>query len=871
MSDNVGIKFTGDVTDLKGALKEGAAAVTDFGNKGNKALNDFSQAGQLSAKQVAFAMRGVPAQFTDIVTSLQAGQNPMTVLLQQGGQLKDMFGGIGPAARALGGYVTGLINPFSLAAGAAGALAYAFYEGSQEGAAFNKSVIMSGYAAGVTSGQLKLMAERIDGVVGTQAGAAEALAQFAASGNIAGDSIERFTTIAIKLEKETGQAVKATVEQFSELGRAPVEASAKLNESTHYLTVSVWMQIKALEEQGRIVEAGALAQKAYADATETRLSQMTNSLGFVERAWRATTGAVKEFWDAALGIGRADSLQDKLSKVSAEIAKGRAPFDPSAFGGNAEARAKLQANIALQASLQEMLRLETKSADTAKANTDQVRARISFDKEGDQFLSKREKRERDVTEARIKGAAAGASTLEIEQRVAQIRDKYKDKAGISAGLQVDKAQLNLDIAAIKKANEELVGNYANAEKIIESLRAAGMLTDREYFEAKRGFINLDTEAKTDALQKEIARYQEEDLIGKSRIDNEKKIAAAQAAIVILQANNTAKKEVLANQELGAINRLKLGYLSARQAAQDYFDTSERKQQRELAGIGAGTQVRDFNAGVSQIEDKYGDQRRDLSNERARLELEGKFTDDARAQYEVRLGIINEFQEKSLESFRKGYTARKEAETDWAKGASEALTNYYSESQNVFKQTEDLVTNAFKGMEDALVSFAKTGKLDFKSLVDSILTDIIRMQVRGAIGGVMGAGGMGNPNAGGIGGGLFSSLFSSFAGAFGFGGGGSEAMIGNMGVEALIPGFDGGGHTGDGSRTGGLDGKGGFMAMLHPQETVVDHAKGQTLGGSVINNYSFGAGVSRAEAYEGYRRAKAEAVAEVVEGGRRRRF
>lgn len=45
-------------------------------------------------------------------------------------------------------------------------------------------------------------------------------------------------------------------------------------------------------------------------------------------------------------------------------------------------------------------------------------------------------------------------------------------------------------------------------------------------------------------------------------------------------------------------------------------------------------------------------------------------------------------------------------------------------------------------------------------------------------------------------------------------------------------MDGGGYTGDGARSGGLDGKGGFLAMLHPQETVTDHTKGQSAGGSV---------------------------------------
>jgi hypothetical protein len=39
-------------------------------------------------------------------------------------------------------------------------------------------------------------------------------------------------------------------------------------------------------------------------------------------------------------------------------------------------------------------------------------------------------------------------------------------------------------------------------------------------------------------------------------------------------------------------------------------------------------------------------------------------------------------------------------------------------------------------------------------------------------------------------------------------------------------FAGGGYTGNAPRTGGIDGKGGFMAVLHPRETVIDHTRGQ---------------------------------------------
>ena len=48
-------------------------------------------------------------------------------------------------------------------------------------------------------------------------------------------------------------------------------------------------------------------------------------------------------------------------------------------------------------------------------------------------------------------------------------------------------------------------------------------------------------------------------------------------------------------------------------------------------------------------------------------------------------------------------------------------------------------------------------------------------------------------------------------------------------------FEGGGFTGMGARSGGIDGRGGFPAILHPNETVIDHTRGQGQGITIINN------------------------------------
>lgn len=192
-----------------------AAATAELA-KGGVAFNQYG----LSARQSAAALRQVPAQLTDIIVGLQGGQAPLTVLLQQGGQLRDVFGGVVPAVRALGGAVLGLINPFTVAAVAVVGLLTAYERGRKESEVFARSLVLSGNAAGATVGQLQQFAQSIDAITGTQAAASAALAQFAASGAVAAGSLERFTTAALQFEKAGGGAVSETAKKFAELRRS---------------------------------------------------------------------------------------------------------------------------------------------------------------------------------------------------------------------------------------------------------------------------------------------------------------------------------------------------------------------------------------------------------------------------------------------------------------------------------------------------------------------------------------------------------------------------------------------------------------------------------------------------------------------------
>ena len=126
----------------------------------------------------------------------------------------------------------------------------------------------------------------------------------------------------------------------------------------------------------------------------------------------------------------------------------------------------------------------------------------------------------------------------------------------------------------------------------------------------------------------------------------------------------------------------------------------------------------------RIEQTYEQRRQDLERDNRN----GKFT-GRKADYDRELALINEFQQKSVDSF-KAYNAQIDGlQRSGVLGASEAAKNYFTETQNAYKDTEQAVSNAFKGMEDKLTEFVRTGKLDFKGLVDSILGDIARLTIR----------------------------------------------------------------------------------------------------------------------------------------------
>lgn len=274
-----------------------------------------------SAGQTRAAFAQLPAQITDVFTSLAGGQNPLLVLIQQGGQIKDSFGGIGATFRALASTFT----PFRIAVGATvgvlATLTAAFLKGSSEASEFRKAIELTGNAAGTSLDRLRTQAIAVSAAVGTQGKAAEVLAQLAASGRIASGALALTAEAAIRLERVGGPAATATAEAFAALGKSPTEAALKLNESTRFLTVSVLEQIRALEQQGNTAEAARVAQTAYANTVIERTKTLERSLGLLQSGWKAVGDAARGAWDFMLNVGREQSVDERIGQLRQQLAQ----------------------------------------------------------------------------------------------------------------------------------------------------------------------------------------------------------------------------------------------------------------------------------------------------------------------------------------------------------------------------------------------------------------------------------------------------------------------------------------------------------------------------------------------------------------------
>lgn len=246
-----------------------------------------------------------------------------------------------------------------------------------------------------------------------------------------------------------------------------------------------------------------------------------------------------------------------------------------------------------------------------------------------------------------------------------------------------------------------------------------------------------------------------------------------------------------------------------------MDEYSLKQQQAVDDMKAATE----RIGLSPIEAARQAEMRRIDKE-TETEIE-KITEKL-----GKLGDIEGINE-AVQKLREGAEAAKKAWNDaydentrksreWVTGMKDAFHTYIDEAGNAAAQANRLFTNAFHSMEDALVNFVKTGKLDFRSLADSIITEMIRIQVQRSIMlPLMGTGKDGDY-------GILGSIGKSVGSVFGGGDGGMINMASDLFGFATGGDFKVGGSGGtDSQLVSFMATPGEHVSVRTPQQTAGD--------------------------------------------------
>lgn len=711
---------------------------------------DASRKSGNSAKQDAAAMRGLPAQFSDIVVSLQGGQAPLTVLLQQGAQIKDMFGGIGPALRGMAQGLLisfkGLLHPVGLVTAAIVTLGAAAYGGTAEAVDFNKAITTGGNAAGVSVIKFAEYRKTLDGISGTSGKAAEALTLMAATGKITSENFVGIGAAAIKMQKATGTALSDIIDDFASLAKDPVNAAVKLDEKYRFLNGSILATADSLVRQGREQEAVVMLQQKMAETADETAEVLISKAGLVEWAWHGVKTAVTETWDAIKSIGREDPIGDQIAALEKNIAKRKQ------YGFTVEP---------YERQLEALRKLQKQDEETSAAERKKEEAR---------------KRGVQITNQNISAYEANVATIDRVKAAQIALDKVKlqgqqlTAAAAAENRQLSDDELKYQNAAVKAAEEKLKSAREaeakknkpkktvedEATKTLASMREQESSLQQQLISANAlnaSNRTLTTDQKALAELKTRIADAEEKMSKGVATNNQKSLVAQKESLLAQAEKNAALSEEVRQTKRAAEEKVKLAALEKSLAEENAQIQRNFEQQSSYAGRGTVAKQR--------LEEEFRI-RQDYARRIAESEQMLAGGDIDQGQYAKRVQAFRAAEAERI-AIQRAANAQLDADNaSWTNGISAAWEDMQYDASNVSGNIATVFNQGFDSMTDAMASFVTTGKASFadwgRSILATLAKVLIQMAVVRAVGAVMGMW------AGGAAGGALGSASTSGAAA-----------------------------------------------------------------------------------------------------------
>ncbi|EER7969278.1 phage tail tape measure protein [Escherichia coli] len=696
-----------------------------------------AQKAGISVGQYKAAMRTLPAQFTDIATQLAGGQNPWLILLQQGGQVKDSFGGMIPMFRGLAGAITlPMVGVTSLAV-ATGALAYAWYQGDSTLSAFNKTLVLSGNQSGLTADRMLTLSRAGQAAGLTFNQARESLAALVNAGVRGGEQFDAINQSVARFASASGVEVDKVAEAFGKLTTDPTSGLMAMARQFRNVTAEQIAYVAQLQRSGD--EAGAL-QAANDIATkgfDEQTRRLKENMGTLE-TWADKTGkAFKLMWDAILDIGRPESSADMLA--SAQKAFDEADKKWQWYQSRSQRRGK---TASFRANLQGAWN------DRENARLGLAAATLQSDMEKAGELAARDRAERDASQLKYTGEAQKAY-----ERLLTPLEKYTARQEeLNKALKDGKilqADYNTLMAAAKK-------DYESTLKKPKSSGVKVSAGERQEDQAHAALLALETELRT--LEKHSGANGK---ISQQRRDLWK--AENQYAVL----KEAATKRQLSEQEKSLLTHEKETLEYKRQLAELGDKVEHQKRLNELA-----QQAARFEQQQGAKQAAISAQARGLTDRQVQRESEEQRLRDVYGDNPDALA-------KATSALKNTWSAEEQLRGSWMAGLKSGWGEWAESATDSFSQVKSVATQTFDGIAQNMAAMLTGSEQSWRGFTRSVLSMLTEIFLKQAMVGIVG------------------SIGSAMGGAFG---GGASASTGTA-IQAAAANFHfaTGGFTGTGGK------------------------------------------------------------------------
>lgn len=636
-----------------------------------KQQNAMGLAG-ISAGQYKMAMRQLPMQITDVVTSLASGMPVWLVAVQQGGQIKDSFGGIGNTFKVLLSY----INPLTVGAVSLGvalaAIAKAGYDSWKAQRDLANALVLTGGYAATTTGQITDLTEEINKNSSATIGSIQAIAtSLAQSGKYSINQIKAITKTTAEWAAQTGDSEKTITGYFDSIAKDPVKGLAELNDQFNFLKEGQLTYIESLRKTKGETAAAEAATKLFADTMDKRLKDIADSATPLETMWTDIKKWAADSWKwvGDHTVGALNLIVDTVSSIINVIRKLITDGDAMIAQFIVDAGRKLQkvpgmgdfGNDFLAQQEQLIKDSKAKSAELAKTIAEQ-QARIAKGEMGYIDAAKNKN---------VSGGYSSATKDKVNQEEKDIlKNRNARKEQTDAGVKIDE-QYQSELLSLQAQLKVLQQHKGLDDKISQQRK--------DYF---------TTVAKFQVLEEASAKR-------KLTQSEKQMLANKQSIIAMAEQKAIVGDQIVRQQRLNALLDKSVKYQN--QMAE------KTKALQDTAGMG------------SKKQERY----------RANAQMAADWKNNG--------GSLDDAQFKQMQAASEQFYAQQDAQMlDWKAGFTHAWADIGNEVNDVYSNIGSITQNAFNGMATVLTDFVMTGKASFSDFARSVISDITSMLIKMAL-------------------------------------------------------------------------------------------------------------------------------------------